>query len=245
MALSRRALREELRSLAFLALATNRTRIVPNVVIGVGSNIVQGAPKAQCSSQQQEQQQQQQQLQTPYCAEHADPRNTLRASNQGHAALHRGEFYWAAWRTLLEDLPDLSVVEPGYYHRMRSAEMGFLEPPPPLVHTFDLGQVGEHSPGFALQALLDSISAIDAPRLVIDLTDSRLGPAFRGGPADLHSWAEDSVGAWGEGVVPKATYLPLPVPSEAQFSRPSELFDLCPEFLKFVPGNRSCYGKCK
>ena len=251
MALSRRALREELRSLAFLALATNRTLIVPNVLIGVGSNIVQGASKAQCASSSSSssfsssQNAQQQQLQTPYCAELADSRNTLRASHQGHAALHRGEYYWAAWRTLLEDLPELSVVEPGYYHRMRTAEMGFLEPPPPSVHTFDLGQVGEHSPGFALQALLDSISAVDAPRLVIDLTDSRLGPSFRGGPADMHSWAEDSVGAWGDGVVPKATYLPLPVPAEAQFSRPVELFDLCPEFLKFVPGNRSCYGKCK
>ena len=248
MALSKRALREELRALAWLALATNRSLIVPNVLIGVGTN-VQGQPDCSGSGSggggggdggggagRR----------TPFCSELADYRNQLPSQSYAHAALHRGEYYWPSWRTLWEDLPALTVLEPGYYDRMRSADLGALLPPAPSLHAFDLAE-REQSPGFALQALLASISSDPAPRLVLDLRDSGLGAAFRGGPPDLHGWAEDSVGAWGDGVVAKGGYLPLPEATDGMWAAqlPEEQYHLCKTFLFPIVGNRSCFDRCQ
>ena len=239
LALSKRALREELRALAWLALNTNRSLIIPNVLIGVGTN-VQGQPDcttaaaAAASARM-----------TPFCAELSDQRNSLPSLSYTHASLHRGEYYWPAWRTLHEDLPDLAVIEPGFYDRLRSEDLGGLETPVPWIHSIDLAGL-DQTPGFALEALLANISAITAPRLVLDLRDSSLGSGFRGGPPDLHSWAEDSVSAWGDGVVAKGAYVPLPQATGAMVAvlLPETQFDLCKTFLHPIVGNRSCFDRC-
>ena len=51
---------------------------------------------------------------SPFCQEIRNSRNRIAAQDQTHAALHRGEFYWPAWRTLYEDLPELEVGRRGW-----------------------------------------------------------------------------------------------------------------------------------
>lgn len=121
--------------------------------------------------------------------------------------------------------------------------MGRVTPPSPHIHTFDLAAY-EKSPGFALQSLLANITSIKSPRLVLDIIDSTLGDKFRGGPHDMHSWAEDSMSSWGDGVVAKSFYLPLPETTVDMFDQPSENYDLCKTFLNPIIGNRSCFDKC-
>jgi hypothetical protein len=252
MFLSLRALRQELYTLAYLAIKTNRTLIIPNVLIGVGSNIKGSLSANECKSAEV--------ARSPFCQEVLDRRNRLASQDQSHAALHRGEWYWPGWRIMNEDLTDLEVAEPAYYFRVEKDMR--RKAPEPHIFTFDMalgeaakgadgptsGGRGGVQGGAVLESLLRNISAITAPRLVLDIRNLDLGSNYRGGPEDLYSWALDSVSAWGDGVgvVKKQYYVPLPsLPEDLIPPQFETQFAICKSFLYDIPGNRSCFDRCK
>ena len=235
MLLSKRTLRSELMALSYLATKTNRTLIVPNILIGVGSNIKGTLTKDQCQS-----------LSIPYCFEINQQQNYFAFQDQSHTAFHLGEYYYPAWRTLKQNLPNLEVIEPAYYYRIQNDYN--LSIPEPYVHRFNLNFKQKFNnmdiQSSLLNQLLLNISNIEEPRLVIDLFDTSLGNDYRGGPDDIFSWASDSVSSWGNGVIKKWGYLPLPLPDSEYGKNIQQSFDICYHFLQFVKGNRSCFMKC-
>lgn len=236
IALSKRSLRLELQALAYLAIKTNRSLIIPNVLVGVGNNIKGQKTLEECKEEN---------PRSAFCHEVSDSRNRIADQDQSHAALHRGEYYWPGWRVVMESLKELDVLEPNFYYRMQKSLK--IVPPQPTVARFDLAGSKIGGVGTLLDMLLANISKIDSPRLVLDLYDSVLGPEYRGGPEDIYGWAEDSVGSWGDGVISKTKYLPLPPPNpNLHFTdEMKSQFDICRNFLMFIPGNRSCFDKCR
>ena len=226
MFLSKRQLRMELISLTYLAMKTNRTLLLPNILIGVGSNIKGDMKKELCENHN-----------VPYCFEVINSRDIL--EKQDHAAFFQGEWYWPSWRTIVdfEENLGLDTVEPSYYFKIQNDFK--MEVPEPYVHRIDVNL--NH---ISLNQVLNDISQINEERLVLDLYDSKLGKEFRGGPDDIHSWASSSISAWNkrDEVINKWTYLPLPphnTNNEIQHN-----VDICNSFMKYVKGNRSCFSKC-
>ena len=144
-----------------------------------------------------------------------------------------------------EDLSELDVIEPGYYFRVETDMR--LKAPAPFIFKFDLaGLPNDQPPGGILEMLLQNISSITEPRLVLDMHHSEFGTDYRGGPEDLYSWAVDSASSWGEGVVKKYLYLSLPAASPAHIPAHWDTqYNVCKSFLYHIPGNRSCFDKCK
>ena len=224
MFLSKQQLRMELISLQYLAIMTNRSLILPNILIGVGSNIKGELKKELCENHN-----------VPYCFEVINSHDILEKQDQSHAAFFQGEYYWPSWRTMIDfgDTP----LEPSYYFKIQNDFK--MEVPEPYVHRIDVNL--NH---VSLNQMLNDISQVTEERLVLDLYDSKLGKEFRGGPVDIYSWASSSISAWNkrEEVVNKWTYLPLPPHHSDKNDMHS--IDICNSFLKYVKGNRSCFSKC-
>ena len=156
-----------------------------------------------------------------------------------------------SFRTVAESEEPLTTVEPGYYHQIETAF--HLPVPEPHILKFDMSGATDRADGETMRLLLKEIRKFDSnPRLVIDLYDSSVTPNKRSGPADIISWAKDSVGSWSkisESVrasrVDKLNYLLLPSYGEDMSYRPAVArLTICPSFLEYVKSNRTCFDKC-
>jgi len=187
-------IRGEIQTLAQLALLTNRSLIIPNVLIGAGTNIPSSIGLRP----------------TKNGVTHKLDAYVL--LNQSHACKHKGEFYWPSFRTALNQIESLEVVEPAYYWRILN-DFQIKIPEPKLItysiKHYDKDRKTDDASFFGLvQALME---ADDSPRVVIDLRSDVIGPW---GPDDLSMWAADSIGEWGEAPIEKSSYMKLPYPSK-------------------------------
>lgn len=233
---SRRSLKAELHALAYLAVKTKRMLIVPNVLIGVGSDVRGQLTVEECLDGEYKR--------GVYCRDRIDASNSLFINqNQNSTCMfNRGEIYWPAWRTITNELEHLKVLEPSFYYRI---EKDFkYHVPDPFIFQFDVSNQISQADDSLLQQILLEISKISAARLVIDIRDA----PFIGGPRDISAWARDSASAWGEegkGIA-KYRYRSLPVINKFDFPPDwEEKVGLCKAFAREVIGNRTCFDKCK
>eukprot|EP01036_Dinobryon_divergens_P038523 gene38523-50595_t len=236
-------LRDEIHALAHIAMLTNRTIVFPNILIGAGINIplsvmakgqmLIGSAEDSTTS-------------TVTMKTRANRRRKgwtgrdaalldMVGRNQSHAPQHRGEFYWPAFRTALNSVTGLQVVEPAYYHRIVSDFQ--LNVPEPFLFRHDISNgndmaTGEDTiktkpkkrrkknkqdNGRAFDELLKAVIAADKhPRLVLDLRSEAVGAW---GPEDLSMWAADSVSAWGNAPIHKTPYVGVPLPRRGDINQ--------------------------
>ena len=241
MLVSQVALRSELAALTYLAMETNRTLIIPNVLIGIGSN-VNGQPDfVKCRGANLSK--------SFYC-------NNVKGGNKGrnrhfgvdlsHAAFYEGEYYWPAFRTVHITAPEVSVLEPGFYYRVQ--EDMKLSPPRVTILSIDLS---DNEP-LHIKKIADKLLLVDDLRVVLDVRDSSItslsAKEEKTRIAWLQTWASDSVSSWGPNVIDKASYVPVPGFDKGIIQEPEKLVNhvhMCRTFLNKVVGNRTCFSKCK
>lgn len=235
-------LKKELLALAHLALHSNRTLILPNVLLGTGVNIKRSFRPPASSNE----------------LNSARRKKTRRVNEQrmdmSHAPDHLGERYWPAFRTVQNTFSGLEVVEPAYYYRIQSDYKRTVPPPELLSFQLDRSTSGRRkqrsstsdlsrsSVGFS--DLLAAIKASSQHRLVLDLHDSRVGAW---GPTSLKRWAECSFGDWAgpPSGIDKSKYVSTPYPKESLVDQNIiEKFRMCKTFLLKDKGNRTCFEKC-
>ncbi len=135
-------------------------------------------------------------------------------------------------------------MEPGYYYRI---ENDFKkQSPEPTVVDVDTqgGRVSVHDVIAQLKSHENDI------RMVLNVFDSSNtnSAAGRGRPLNIIEWAKDPLGSWGDAIVDKRGYIPVPGPKNpVGFFRKENILDtvyVCPEFLRREHGNRACFNKC-
>ena len=102
-----------------------------------------------------------------------------------------------------------------------------------------------------LDDIVDIVLTHDDSRLVLDFSDSKNvhSKVGRGKPKDMMEWAKDELSSWGDAVIDKRGYVPMPQfkGSNKQEYRRHKILDtvyICPEFLRKEFGNRACFNKC-
>ena len=198
--LSKRQLTREILALYYIAMKTNRSLIIPNVLVGVGSNIKGQLDAAQCRS-----------ANTArgalgysfYCQERIYQSSYFQ-EDMSHAHMYRDEHYWPSWRTVKQIIEEVQVVEPAYYYRLETNYYDAKDIPKPYVHTVDVSTPpSNQQPEEGLHKLLydpspednraidniikgildaDQNNGADTTRMVLEVKDSRLGSFFTGGP---------------------------------------------------------------
>lgn len=272
MFISKEDLLDEIKSLAYLAIHTNRSLLLPNIMIGntlffdsttshyilgIGTSKIDESKLALCLS-----------YKSSFRRTCQSFKKALWSSipdDFAKSPLYDNEHYWYAlfhleidfnrrrpsFRTVSETESPLRVVEPGYYDQIETSFN--LPTPEPSILKFDMRGAVDRGHGETMQLLLHEVRKFGShSRIVIDLFDSSLSPIKRTGPADIMSWAKDSVGSWsriGGAVVSsridRLNYLLLPKYEEdmAYHSALAKL-TICKSFLKYVKTNRTCFDKC-
>lgn len=229
--------RKEVLSLAHLALLSNRTLILPNVLVGTGYNVLNSYRSPSSTSDGRSSRRRR--FQSP----------SEQDADMSHAPHHRGEYYWPAFRTVQNTFPDLEVVEPAYYYRIESDFRRSV--PPPEVLTFQITRASQRPSGSGrssyrtdFSALLEVLQSRSHPRVVLDLQDAKTGDW---GPPSLRDWAADSFGDWGGPAtgIDKSKYVRTPYPKEQLIDQNIiDKFRMCKTFLWKDKGNRTCFEKC-
>ena len=100
---SKRQLRQEVALLAYLAIATKRSLLIPNILIGVGKGIPGQIGPLGCKEDPY--------MKTSYCQEIGDYRNTLEGVDNTFNPEVGGEYYWPGFRVVDERnrIPGLEV----------------------------------------------------------------------------------------------------------------------------------------
>lgn len=237
---SREQLLDEIRALCYIAAVTERSLIIPNILIGVGLDRP-GGPKSDV-------------LPFDYRLNALDRmrykhrpqfyRNL--ADMPMDAAPKMGKnLYWPSFRSVSQTLNDIEVLEPGYYVKIENSLL--MDVPDPFVVTWMKGNDSK------LEELTALVQAVKSPRLVLDIRAASGGSQALGRPPDLSRWAQDSASSWGpatvepEGYVTMPSFAPLAKGSrrgDGLIKRINNRVNLCQHFLVGPKGNRSCFNKC-
>ena len=229
-------LRQELRALVYLALATGRALIVPNVL---GPD---GAPAVD-----------------PFDNRSYWPGfRVLRKRPNNAKAPNRGGASWlssvsatssnASQQQRRIDAASLSVLEPGFYWRVLRDYAEAI--PDPLVVSF-----ARTDSLRALEARLLAADLAGQPRLVLDVEPAgKTDRAAR--QARIRTWADDSVGRMRSHAEEAADYAPLP-PVDTRRDKGVANAPLAADVVQdyrscngifetyTMRGNRSCFDRCR
>ena len=222
----------EVRVLVYLAIKSNRSLIIPNVLIGSGLQVPFGlktppSPEGVAYLSRA----------VPIQRDHKRLTQNLESLNMTHAILQGPEYYWPAFRTIFTQTSLVEVLEPSYYYRVQ--EHYSLRPPEPVVLRWGSHQKSAHKLLAALLALGD------ADRVVIDVLPRNNKTVL----ADIVGWAKDSASSWGDNKIKKQHYLPMTLDTELHnrdqiYKILQRDIKMCSAFLERSGGNRTCFEKC-
>merc|ERR1711871_55963 len=170
-------LRDEVASLAYLSLRTNRTMIVPNVFLGHSKKLDRTKfcpkPKGDKDSK------------SFYC-KYAE--NGM--IDVSHAAYQDDGYYWPSFRAISSVSQGIDLVEPGYYYKMEN-DLGMTVPDAEVIMYQGVsGWRGKYK----LDELAKTVEGYTADRLVLGLVGDE-GSSFS---KDWYqAWAKSGSSSWG------------------------------------------------
>ncbi len=111
-------------------MKTNRSLIIPNVLVGVGLNIPGQLNSAQCKKPV---------LKSSFFCKEKAFSGPYATEDLTHAHRYRDEHYWPSWRTVKQVIDEVTVIEPAYYYRLETDyQLHHTDIPKPYIHTIDL-----------------------------------------------------------------------------------------------------------
>lgn len=245
----------EIKTLTMIAINTNRSLIIPNILIAIGLDRPDMPSKRY-----------------PKFDYRINAKNGLPPSiypRKGnvellpmtHCPKYGNNIYWPAFRTAYSTLKEFEILEPGFYSKIE--EQLSMTIPEPYIFSWEMNEEKSDNLWSNIFNLVDEINKIPHSRVVLDLINSN-NPSSDGNgkPWNLMNWAKHSINSWGGPTINKKGYVPIyqfpfrKITSSnqvknwnihqlnEQFKLIEENINLCELFLRAPNGNRSCFDKC-
>jgi len=251
---------DEVRALAYVALRTNRSLIIPNILLGTGLDLPGGKRSGHILfDYRANARNAKAMLSYPQKKSVLSSSHGLKNMPMSHAARYGNNLYWPAFRAIYSTLNMLEILEPGFYFKIE--EQLYLDVPDPEIIQWTKPDPppsmknSDNSRANYLNSLVDTVSAVDSSRIVLDIVGQQDPVPGEGRPWDIYRWARHSTSSWGGAVVNKDGYVAMPpLPRRFQnlndestipfYERVQTGILMCEKFLLPPNGNRSCFNKC-